>query len=112
MPRRLQLASTSSPSIPYPHLHAPLDLGFTTLENLVLMRSMHTGREEGRKHFTAMAAYFSECARGGVGLMITGGFRPTSRAGVRAKLTPNRHVPARYRLPKRRLRERTQRATD
>jgi len=61
---------------PYPHLLAPLDLGFTTLKNRVLMGSMHTGLEDGRKHFPAMAAYFSERARGGVGLMVTGGFAP------------------------------------
>ena len=60
----------------YPHLLAPLDLGFTTLKNRVLMGSMHTGLEDGRKHFPAMAAYFAERARGGVGLIVTGGFAP------------------------------------
>ncbi|HEY0821610.1 MAG TPA: NADPH-dependent 2,4-dienoyl-CoA reductase, partial [Rhizobacter sp.] len=60
----------------YPHLLAPLDLGFTTLKNRVLMGSMHTGLEDGRKHFPAMAAFFAERARGGVGLMVTGGFAP------------------------------------
>jgi 2,4-dienoyl-CoA reductase (NADPH2) len=63
-------------SAPFPHLLAPLDLGFTTLPNRVLMGSMHTGLEDGRKHFPAMAAYFAERARGGVGLMVTGGFAP------------------------------------
>ncbi|MEO8059153.1 MAG: NADPH-dependent 2,4-dienoyl-CoA reductase [Burkholderiales bacterium] len=62
--------------VPYPHLLSPLDLGFTTLKNRVLMGSMHTGLEDGRKHFPAMAAYFAERARGGVGLMVTGGFAP------------------------------------
>ncbi|MGD9832917.1 MAG: FAD-dependent oxidoreductase [Piscinibacter sp.] len=62
--------------IAYPHLLAPLDLGFTTLPNRVLMGSMHTGLEDGRKHFPAMAAFFAERARGGVGLMVTGGFAP------------------------------------
>ena len=61
---------------PYPHLLAPLDLGFTTLPNRVLMGSMHTGLEDGRKHFTAMAAFFAERAKGGVGLIVTGGFAP------------------------------------
>jgi 2,4-dienoyl-CoA reductase (NADPH2) len=61
---------------PYPHLLAPLDLGFTRLKNRVLMGSMHTGLEDGRKHFPAMAAFFAERARGGVGLMVTGGFAP------------------------------------
>lgn len=60
----------------YPNLLAPLDLGFTTLKNRVLMGSMHTGLEDGRKHFPAMAAFFAERARGGVGLMVTGGFAP------------------------------------
>ncbi|MDP2819175.1 MAG: NADPH-dependent 2,4-dienoyl-CoA reductase [Polaromonas sp.] len=61
---------------PFPHLLAPLNLGFTTLKNRVLMGSMHTGLEDGRKHFPAMAAYFAERARGGAGLMVTGGFAP------------------------------------
>lgn len=68
--------SSTPTSSPYPHLLAPLDLGFTTLKNRVLMGSMHTGLEDGRKHFPAMAAYFAERARGGVGLMVTGGFAP------------------------------------
>ncbi len=70
------MASTSSPSHSFAHLLAPLDLGFTTLKNRVLMGSMHTGLEDGRKHFPAMAAYFAERARGGVGLMVTGGYSP------------------------------------
>ena len=61
---------------PYPHLLAPLDLGFTTLKNRVLMGSMHTGLEDRRKHFPQLARYFAERARGGVGLMVTGGFSP------------------------------------
>jgi len=60
----------------YPHLLAPLDLGFTTLRNRVLMGSMHTGLEDGRKHFARMARYFGERARGEVGLIVTGGFAP------------------------------------
>ncbi|WP_418317041.1 FAD-dependent oxidoreductase [Piscinibacter sakaiensis] len=60
----------------FPNLLAPLDLGFTTLKNRVLMGSMHTGLEDGRKHFPAMAAFFAERARGGVGLIVTGGFAP------------------------------------
>ncbi len=62
--------------VAYPHLLAPLDLGFTTLANRVLMGSMHTGLEDSRKHFPAMAAFYAERARGGVGLMVTGGFAP------------------------------------
>jgi 2,4-dienoyl-CoA reductase (NADPH2) len=60
----------------YPHLLSPLDLGFTTLRNRVLMGSMHTGLEDGRKHFAQMAAFYAERARGGVGLIVTGGFAP------------------------------------
>jgi 2,4-dienoyl-CoA reductase (NADPH2) len=60
----------------YPNLLKPLDLGFTTLKNRVLMGSMHTGLEDGRKHFPAMAEFFAERARGGVALMVTGGFAP------------------------------------
>jgi len=63
----------------YPHLLAPLDLGFTTLKNRVLMGSMHTGLEDGNKH-ERLARYFAERARGGVGLIITGGYAP-NRAG-------------------------------
>ncbi|MBL8311256.1 MAG: NADPH-dependent 2,4-dienoyl-CoA reductase [Burkholderiales bacterium] len=60
----------------YPHLLAPLDLGFTTLKNRVLMGSMHTGLEDKAEHFPRLAAYFAERARGGVGLIVTGGFAP------------------------------------
>ncbi|MBF8723306.1 NADPH-dependent 2,4-dienoyl-CoA reductase [Pseudomonas guariconensis] len=60
----------------YPHLLAPLDLGFTTLRNRTLMGSMHTGLEERPGGFERMAAYFAERARGGVGLMVTGGIAP------------------------------------
>ena len=76
MPKPIHLLQTSPEPSNYPHLLAPLDLGFTTLKNRVLMGSMHTGLEDGRKHFPAMAAYFAERARGGVGLMVTGGFSP------------------------------------
>ncbi|MGQ0698671.1 MAG: oxidoreductase [Panacagrimonas sp.] len=62
---------------PYPHLLAPLDLGFTRLKNRVLMGSMHTGLEDRRRNFPRLAAYFAERARGGVGLMVTGGFAPS-----------------------------------
>lgn len=61
---------------PFPHLLAPLDLGFTTLKNRVLMGSMHTGLEDSRKTLPRLADYFAERARGGVGLMVTGGFAP------------------------------------
>ncbi len=60
----------------YPHLLAPLDLGFVKLKNRVLMGSMHTGLEEAANGFERMAAFFAERARGGVGLIVTGGFSP------------------------------------
>ncbi len=66
----------------YPHLMAPLDLGFTTLRNRALMGSMHTGLEEKPGGFERMAAYFAERARGGVGLMVTGGIAPNVEGGV------------------------------
>ena len=61
---------------PYPHLLAPLDLGFTTLRNRTLMGSMHTGLEEEKNGFERMAEFYAERARGGVGLIVTGGFAP------------------------------------
>ena len=64
-----------SPS-PYPHLFSPLDLGFCTLPNRVLMGSMHTGLEDRSRDFPRLAAYFRERAEGGVGLMVTGGIAP------------------------------------
>ena len=59
----------------YPHLLAPLDLGFTRIKNRVLMGSMHTGLEDGRD-LSRLAAYFRERAEGDVGLIVTGGFAP------------------------------------
>jgi len=64
----------------YPHLLAPLNLGFTTLKNRVVMGSMHVGLEEAKDGFTRMAAFYAERARGGVGLIVTGGIAPNDRA--------------------------------
>ncbi|WP_328946256.1 NADPH-dependent 2,4-dienoyl-CoA reductase [Streptomyces sp. NBC_00250] len=61
---------------PYPHLLSPLDLGFTTLPNRVIMGSMHVGLEETEHGFERMAAFYAERARGGVGLIVTGGIAP------------------------------------
>ena len=61
---------------PYPNLLSPLDLGFTTLANRVVMGSMHTGLEDRARDTDRLAAYFAERARGGVGLIITGGYAP------------------------------------
>ncbi|MGW5440286.1 oxidoreductase [Nocardia asteroides] len=60
----------------YPHLFEPLDLGHTTLRNRVVMGSMHTGLEDRAWDTNKLAAYFAERARGGVGLIITGGYAP------------------------------------
>ena len=61
---------------PFPYLLSPLDLGFTTLRNRVVMGSMHTGLEDRARDTDRLAAYFAERARGGVGLIITGGYAP------------------------------------
>ncbi len=66
----------------YPNLMAPLDLGFTTLGNRVLMGSMHTGLEDGNHH-ERLAAYYAERARGGVALMVTGGYAPNITGWVK-----------------------------
>ncbi|MCZ2723113.1 NADPH-dependent 2,4-dienoyl-CoA reductase [Marinomonas sp. 15G1-11] len=68
----------------YPHLFEPLDLGFTQLKNRVLMGSMHLGLEEMKNGFERMAAFYAERARGGVGLIVTGGIGPNSEGGVHA----------------------------
>lgn len=60
----------------YPHLFAPLDLGFTQLRNRILMGSMHTGLEDHARDFPKLAAYFGERAAGGAALLVTGGFAP------------------------------------
>ncbi|WP_431475470.1 FAD-dependent oxidoreductase [Massilia eburnea] len=79
----------------YPHLLAPLDLGFTTLKNRVIMGSMHVGLEEEADGFERMAAFYAERARGEVGLIVTGGIAPNEagrpwKAG--AKLTSTEEV--------------------
>lgn len=74
----------------YPLMNRPLDLGFTTLKNRVLMGSMHVGLEEMPNGFQRMAAFYAERARGGVGLIVTGGIAPNERgrpAPGGAKLT-------------------------
>ncbi len=65
----------------YPHLLAPLDLGFTTLKNRVLMGSMHTGLEE-TKDWNRVAEFYADRARGGVALIVTGGMAPNAEGGV------------------------------
>jgi 2,4-dienoyl-CoA reductase (NADPH2) len=63
-------------TIAYPNLLAPLDLGFTTLKNRVIMGSMHTGLEDRFYNYGKLAAFYRERARGGVGLIVTGGISP------------------------------------
>jgi len=66
----------------YPNLLKPLDLGFTTLKNRVLMGSMHLGLEEAPNGFQRMATFYAERARGGVGLIVTGGIGPNQQGAV------------------------------
>jgi 2,4-dienoyl-CoA reductase (NADPH2) len=85
---------------PFPHLLAPLDLGFTTLPNRVLMGSMHTGLEDRADDYPKLAAYFAERAKGGVGLMVTGGIAPNAAGWTKpfaGTLSGRRHL-ARHRL--------------
>jgi len=70
------------PTSPYSHMLSPLDLGFTTLKNRVLMGSMHTGLEEEKGGFEKLAAFYAERARGGVGLIVTGGIAPNFRGRI------------------------------
>jgi len=77
----------------FPHLLSPLDLGFTKIKNRVLMGSMHTGLEEVKNGYKRMAAYFEERAKGGVGLIVTGGIAPNIQGWVgpfSSKLTSKR----------------------
>lgn len=66
----------------YPHMLQPLDLGFTTIKNRVLMGSMHTGLEESPNGFEKMATFYAERARGGVGIIVTGGIAPNVEGAV------------------------------
>ncbi|NNF49168.1 MAG: NADPH-dependent 2,4-dienoyl-CoA reductase, partial [Woeseiaceae bacterium] len=87
----LRSEKTKLTNTQYPNLLAPLDLGFTTLKNRVLMGSMHTGLEDGNNH-DRLAAYFAERARGEVGLIVTGGYAPNRAGWVKpfaGKLTKN-----------------------
>ncbi|WP_035796740.1 oxidoreductase [Kitasatospora mediocidica] len=79
----------------YPHLLSPLDLGFTTLPNRVLMGSMHVGLEEAPQGFERMAEFYAARARGGVGLIVTGGIAPNEQGkpwSGGAKLTTEEEV--------------------
>jgi 2,4-dienoyl-CoA reductase (NADPH2) len=78
----LNTPTSSASAAPYPHLLAPLDLGFVTLKNRVVMGSMHTGLEEAPNGFARMAAFYAARARGGVGLIVTGGIAPNQAGAV------------------------------
>ncbi|BCJ39360.1 NADPH-dependent 2,4-dienoyl-CoA reductase [Actinoplanes ianthinogenes] len=81
----------------YPTLLSPLDLGHTVLRNRVVMGSMHTKLEDRLSDLPKLAAYFAERARGGVGLMVTGGYAPTWRgwlAPFASRMTTARHADA------------------
>src|SRR4029453_12017672 len=80
--RSAALADVSSPA-PYPHLLEPITLGDLALGNRLVMGSMHTGLEDHPWDLTRLTAYFAERARGGVGLMITGGYAPTKRGWLK-----------------------------
>ncbi|MDZ5619523.1 NADPH-dependent 2,4-dienoyl-CoA reductase [Nocardioides sp. HM23] len=75
--------STTDPATAYPHLLEPLTLGRLTLRNRVVMGSMHTGLEDSPLNTGKLAAYFAERARGGVGLIITGGYSPNKRGWLK-----------------------------
>ena len=79
----------------YPHLFEPLDLGFTTLRNRTIMGSMHTGLEDRGRDFERLAAFYAERAKGGAGLIVTGGFSPNLEGSFypgASKLTTHREA--------------------
>jgi 2,4-dienoyl-CoA reductase (NADPH2) len=84
----------------YPNLLSPLDLGFTTLRNRVIMGSMHTGLEDRARNADRLAAYFAERAHGGVGLIITGGYAP-NRTGWLLPFASDLTTPAQARRHRR-----------
>ncbi|MDG1037657.1 MAG: NADPH-dependent 2,4-dienoyl-CoA reductase [Polaribacter sp.] len=79
----------------YKHIFEPLDLGFTTLKNRILMGSMHTGLEEEKNGIDKIATYYAERAKGGVGLIVTGGISPNIQgwtAPFSARMSTNKHA--------------------
>ena len=70
------MRESNSSFMKYKHIFEPLDLGFTTLKNRILMGSMHTGLEEEKNGIDRIATYYAERAKGGVGLIVTGGIAP------------------------------------
>jgi 2,4-dienoyl-CoA reductase (NADPH2) len=85
----------------YPHLFAPLELGHITLPNRILMGSMHTGLEDKAADFDKLAVYFADRARGGVGLIVTGGIAPSIEGWLKpmgGRLTLPWHKPRHRKL--------------
>lgn len=79
----------------YPHIFKPLDLGFTTLKNRIIMGSMHTGLEEKKNGLERIATYFAERAKGGVGLIVSGGIAPNIQgwtAPFAARMSTKKHA--------------------
>ncbi len=79
----------------YKHIFEPLDLGFTSLKNRILMGSMHTGLEEQKNGIDKLAAYYAERAKGGVGLIVTGGISPNIQgwtAPFAARMSTEKHA--------------------
>jgi 2,4-dienoyl-CoA reductase (NADPH2) len=79
----------------YKHIFQPLDLGFTTLKNRILMGSMHTGLEEEKNGIERIATYYGERAKGGVGLIVTGGISPNRQgwtAPFSARMSTMKHA--------------------
>ena len=90
MPEHQQAISST-----YPNMLAPLDLGFTTLKNRVLMGSMHVGLEEEKGGFAKLAAFYAARAKGGVGLIVTGGISPNIAGWVApfaGRMSSSRHA--------------------
>ena len=90
--QNMPLSETNSP---YPHLLEPLDLGFTTLKNRTLMGSMHLGLEEEKGGFEKLAAFYAARAKGGVGLIVTGGIAPNIAGWVApfaGRMSSSRHA--------------------
>jgi len=87
----------------YPHIFEPLDLGFTTLKNRILMGSMHTGLEEEKNSLERISAYYAERAKGGVGLIITGGISPNIQGWTgpfSARMSSEKHAKHHQRITK------------
>ncbi|MEV8375055.1 NADPH-dependent 2,4-dienoyl-CoA reductase [Kribbella sp. NPDC056861] len=90
-----EIGERTSGTVEYPNLLTPLDLGHVTLKNRVIMGSMHTGLEDRAKDLPKLAAYFAERARGGVGLIVTGGYAPNRTGWLTpfgSKLTTRREA--------------------